>query len=59
MKGNYTPRPVDTSDIQLSEELTTLLESISLHIYERWTSNRLQEGWRYGTKRDDIMPPPV
>ena len=39
MKTNkYIPNPVDTSDIQLPEELTPLLEAMAKNVHERNTS---------------------
>ena len=52
-KENYTPRPIDTTDIRLPDELVPLLEKIAHNVHEVWAQNRLQDGWRYGEERDD------
>ena len=51
--NNYTPTPVDTSNIQLPEELMALAEAISKNVHEVWAQNRIKEGWTYGPVRDD------
>ena len=51
--NNYTPTPVDTSNIQLPEELMALAEAISKNVHEVWAQNRIREGWTYGPVRDD------
>ena len=51
--NNYTPTPVDTTNIQLPEELMALAEAISKNVHEVWAQNRIQEGWTYGPVRDD------
>lgn len=51
--NNYTPTPVDTTNIQLPEELMALAEAISKNVHEVWAQNRINEGWTYGLVRDD------
>ena len=51
--NNYTPTPVDTSNIQLPEELIALADDISKNVHEVWAQNRIKEGWTYGPVRDD------
>lgn len=56
MKANtYTPRPIDTSDIRLPEELNPLLEAMAKNVHEIWARARISQGWTYGEKRDDIL----
>ena len=50
---NYTPQPIDTSDIQLPEELNPLLEAMAKNVHEIWAQERINQGWTYGEKRDD------
>lgn len=49
----YTPKPIDTSGIELPADLLALTEQISENVHEVWASGRLAEGWRYGETRDD------
>lgn len=53
MKDIYTPNPVDTSSIQLPEELSPLLEAMAKNVHEVWAKNRIEQGWRYGPERND------
>ena len=56
MKTNdYTPHPIDTSDIQLPEELTPLLEAMAKNVHETWAQERINQGWTFGEKRDDTL----
>jgi len=45
---NYIPKPIDLSDITLSEELQADAELIAKNIHEVWAYNRMQQGWGYG-----------
>ena len=52
-KKKYIPQPIDTSDIQLPEELKPLLEAMAKNVHEIWAQERINQGWTYGEKRDD------
>lgn len=54
-KKDYTPNPIDTSDIQLPEELNPLLEAMAKNVHEIWAQERINQGWTYGEKRDDTL----
>lgn len=49
----YTPHPIDTSDIQLPEELNPLLEAMAKNVHEVWAQTRISQGWKYGSERND------
>lgn len=51
----YVPQPMDTSEIQLPEELNTLIEQMSKNVHEVWAKNRIEQGWTYGEKRSDEL----
>lgn len=51
----YNPNPVDTTDIQLPEELVQLTEPLARHVHEVWSKWRIAEGWKYGLKRNDEL----
>lgn len=53
MKKSYIPKPIDTSDIVLSSELLELTEKLAQNTHDIWSLNRLKEGWRYGSERND------
>lgn len=50
---NYTPKPIDTTDINLSTELLELTEKIAENVHDIWAVGRIAEGWAYGPVRDD------
>jgi hypothetical protein len=49
----YTPRPIDTSGIELSPGLRDLIERLAANNHDNWAQQRIAEGWRYGPERDD------
>lgn len=51
----YTPRPIDLSDVELTEDLNELSEAIAENAHEIWAENRQAEGWTYGPQRDDQL----
>ena len=55
IKNNYIPRPIDTSGINLPEELNPLLEAMAKNVHEIWAQERLNQGWTYGEKRNDTL----
>ena len=55
MKKNYVPQPMDTSDIQLPEELNVLIEQMAKNVHEVWALSRIKQGWRYGNERSDAL----
>lgn len=48
----YNPKPVDTSDISLPEELLALTEKIAENVHDVWAAGRIAEGWTCGEKKD-------
>ncbi|MCE8780269.1 RyR domain-containing protein [Bacteroides thetaiotaomicron] len=53
-KLDYTPEPMDLSSVDLPESLIQLSERIAENVHEVWAKARMDEGWTYGEKRDDI-----
>ncbi len=53
MIKEYIPRPADTTDVRLPEELLPLIEAMAKNVHEVWAQNRINEGWTYGPVRDD------
>lgn len=49
----YIPKPVDTGDVRLPEELLELTEKIAENVHENWSAGRIADGWSYGPVRDD------
>ena len=50
---DYKPQVIDTSDVELPEELTPLLEALAKNVHENWAQEHISQGWIYGEKRDD------
>lgn len=53
--NNYTPHPVDTSSIELSEPLEKLTEVMARNVHEVWAAGRIAQGWQWGATRDDLL----
>ena len=53
-KLDYIPEPMDISSVDLPESLIQLSERIAENVHEVWAKARMDEGWTYGEKRDDI-----
>ena len=53
-KLDYIPEPMDLSSVDLPEYLIQLSERIAENVHEVWAKARIDEGWTYGEKRDDI-----
>ncbi|MBQ9311843.1 MAG: Ryanodine receptor Ryr [Bacteroidales bacterium] len=49
----YTPNPINTSDVVLPKELEQLTEEMAKNVHELWSQTRIEQGWKYGEKRDD------
>ena len=49
----YTPKPINTDDVTVSEDIKALSELLSRNTHEVWAANRISDGWSYGQKRDD------
>ncbi|MBR4445266.1 MAG: hypothetical protein IKS37_05175 [Solobacterium sp.] len=48
----YIPKPIDTSTVELPEELLQLTEKIAENVHEVWARGRMEEGWTYGEFKD-------
>ena len=46
---------MDTSDIQLPEELDALVEQMAKNVHEVWAKSRMEQGWTYGEERNDAL----
>ena len=51
----YIPKPIDTSEIQLPEELLELIELLAENTHDVWAAERIAGGWKYGPARDDRL----
>ena len=56
----YVPKPIDTSAIELSEDLEELKELIAKNVHDVWALQRINEGWTYGEKKNsDLKQTPL
>ena len=55
MKKNYVPQPLDTSKVELPEELMDLVEDMAKNVHEVWAQSRIDQGWVYGEERSDSL----
>lgn len=51
----YKPNPIDTSKIELPDDLLELTEKIAENVHENWSVGRIADGWTYGETRNDEM----
>lgn len=50
---NYQPKPIDTSKVELPQELAELQERLAENAHDVWARQRMAEGWSYGPQRND------
>lgn len=48
----YKPQPIDTSDVELGEEILELTERLAENAHDIWARQRLADGWAWGPRRD-------
>ena len=51
----YTPQPINTTGVELPEELNALVEQMSKNVHEVWAETRIRQGWTYGPERNDEL----
>lgn len=51
----YTPQPIDTTGVELPEEIKGLVEQLSKNVHEVWSETRMSQGWIYGEQRNDEL----
>jgi len=51
--NGYVPQPLDTKDIELSDNIALLAERLANNFHDVWGRKRVGEGWAYGPERDD------
>ena len=48
----YCPKPIDTSEVKLPDEMLALTEKIAENVHDVWAKGRISEGWTYGEVKD-------
>ncbi|HWQ35172.1 MAG TPA: RyR domain-containing protein [Blastocatellia bacterium] len=51
----YQPKPIDSSQITLPEEIRELTEKLAASAHDHWALGRMREGWTYGPQRNDEL----
>ena len=54
MDNSYRPAPRDTSKVKLPGPVLELTELLAKNAHENWARQRMDDGWKYGPKRDDV-----
>ena len=49
----YKPKPINTSHVQLPDDLLELTELLAENAHDNWAQQRMAEGWSYGPERSD------
>jgi len=49
--GPYTPMPIVTSNVVLTNELNTLIQKFSEQFHDSWAQKRMDSGWTYGNSK--------
>jgi RyR domain-containing protein len=50
---DYRPAPHDTSNVRVPPEIAGLTELLAKNAHENWARQRMEDGWRWGPRRDD------
>ena len=51
----YIPEPIETKDVELSDDLKSLSEDLAKHVHEVWAKGRITQGWSFGPVRNDEL----
>lgn len=51
--NTYVPKPVDTSEITLPDDLLSLIEYLAKNNHDNWAKGRIDLGWKWGPQRND------
>jgi ryanodine receptor 2 len=50
--GPYTPFPINTTQVNVTNELQTLIQKFSEHYHDSWASKRMDAGWTFGDAKN-------
>ena len=53
MEPKYKPLPIDTSGIEIEDQISILAEVLAEHAHDIWAAQRFQDGWTFGSNRCD------
>lgn len=49
----YEPKPINTANVELPEEIKSLIERLAENAHDIWALQRIKGGWTYGESRND------
>lgn len=49
----YKPEPIDTSQVNLGQEISELTEVLARNVHDNWAILRIAEGWHYGPQPNE------
>ena len=52
---SYQPKPINTEDVTLPENLQALVEQMAKNTHDIWAETRISQGWSYGEERNDAL----
>lgn len=51
--GKYNPSPLDTSEVQLTDQMLVLVQLLAKNSHEEWAKSKIDNGWRYAPEGKD------
>lgn len=48
----YSPKPIDTQTVNLTPEMSELVETLARNTHDVWARRRISGGWKYGSRQD-------
>lgn len=55
MNTNYSPKPINVDDVELTPEVLEVAELLAENTHEVWAQSRMSQGWTYGAVRNDEL----
>ena len=52
--NKYIPSPINLDEVELPNDILSLVELIAENVHEVWADARVKEGWVYGEHKDSI-----
>jgi len=52
-ENNYNPNLQNNNLLILPIEIQDIIECLAVKVHDQWAAKRIQEGWKYGFKRND------
>jgi hypothetical protein len=51
----YSPKPIETTGIALSDSMDSLTERLAENVHDLWARQRIADGWTVGPSRNDTL----